>query len=286
MFAYFDIGGTKTRVAISLDGNSFGDPIKFDTPRDFTDGVQAIADAILSLTHGEPIEIAGGGIAGAVDAEHTKLFNSPNLPEWIGKPFVQDLGALLGCPVYIRNDCEIVALGEAHHGAGKGDAIMAYITVSTGVGGARIVHGKVDHGVTNFEPGHQYIDFDKSACPECQSSQAEDYLSGTATANRFHKKAYEVDDPQVWEDLSRWLAYMLNNTIVHWAPTSVVLGGSMIVGNPAISVERVAEHLNEICTIYIEKPSIKRALLEDLGGLFGAMVYVSEKKRTQNNGLK
>jgi glucokinase len=284
MFAYFDIGGTKTRVAISIDGNSFGDPVKFDTPKNFNDGVQAIADAIISLSHNEPIEIAGGGIAGAVDVDHTKLTNSPNLPEWIEKPFAQELATRIGCPVYIRNDCEIVALGEAHYGAGRGDAIMAYITVSTGVGGARIVHGKIDHGVANFEPGHQYLDFDKSACPQCESAQAEDYLSGTATAQRFHMKAYEVQDPKVWEELSVWLAYMLNNTIVHWSPSSVVLGGSMIVGDPAISVERVAEHLNEICTIYVEKPIIKRAQLEDLGGLFGAMKYVSQKKGALNIG--
>lgn len=277
MFAYFDIGGTKTRIAISIDGQSFGDPLKFDTPKDFDEGVRVIAESIKSLAGDTPIEAVGGGMAGPIDEEHTMLMNSPNLPEWIGKPFVQNLGALLGCPVYIANDTAIVGLGEAYHGAGKGDAIVAYITVSTGVGGARIVNGKLDQGVHNLEPGHQYIDFDKSACPECRSSDAEDYISGTATAHRFGKKAYEVEDPQVWEDLSRWLAYFLNNTIVHWSPTSVVLGGSMIVGDPAIPVERVEEHLQEICTIYPVKPKIKKAKLEDLGGLFGAMVYVGQQ---------
>jgi glucokinase len=277
MFAYFDIGGTKTRVVISLDGNSFDDPLKFDTPKNYDEGIHLIAEKIQSLTNGEPIESAGGGIAGPVDSEHTKLIDSPNLPHWIEKPVVQDLGALLGCPVFIRNDTAIVALGEAHHGAGKGDAIMAYITVSTGVGGSRIVNGRIDKGVHNFEPGHQYIDFDKSACPECKSAQAEDYLSGTATAHRFGKKAYEVKDPQLWEDLSRWLAYFLNNTIVHWSPNSVVLGGSMIVGDPAIPVDRIEEHLNKILHIYPEKPAIKKALLEDMGGLYGAMVFVNQQ---------
>jgi len=277
MFAYFDIGGTKTRVVISLDGNSFNDPLKFDTPKNYDEGIALIAEKIKSLTNGKPIEAAGGGIAGPLDTEHTMLINSPNLPDWTGKPIVQDLGVLLGCPVYIRNDSEIVALGEAHHGAGKGDESMAYITVSTGIGGARINHGKIDSGLHNYEPGHQYIDFDKSACSECKSNCAEDYLSGTATAHRFGKKAYEVEDPQVWEDLSRWLAYFLNNTIVHWSPNSVVLGGSMIVGDPAIPVDRVEEHLDEILHIYPEKPTIKKALLEDMGGIYGAMVYVNQQ---------
>ncbi len=277
MFAYFDIGGTKTRVAVSIDGKSFGEPIKFDTPKNFDEGVQTIANSIKELAQGNPIEAAGGGVAGPVDAEKTMLINSPNLPDWIKKPLVQNLSRELGCPVYIRNDCEIVALGEAHFGAGKGDDIMAYMTVSTGIGGARIVHGKIDVGVTNFEPGHQYIDIDKTMLPNSKSAQAEDYVSGTATAQRFHKKAYEVLDPAVWEELSIWLAYILNNSIVHWAPNSFVLGGSMIVGDPAISVERVSEHLEDICTIYPIKPAIKRAQLEDLGGLYGAMIFVEQQ---------
>ncbi len=277
MFAYFDIGGTKTRVAMSIDGQSFGEHIKFDTPKNFEDGINKIVDTVKSLTKGEPIAAAGGGIAGPMDKEYTMPVNSPNLPDWIGKPLVQTLSSKLACPVHIRNDSAIVALGEAHHGAGKGDEIMVYITVSTGVGGTRIVNGKIDMSRYGFEPGHQYIDFDKSVCPECKQSDIENYISGTATAFRFKKKAYEVDDPNVWEELSLWLAYMLNNTIVHWSPDSVVLGGSMIVGDPAIPVERVVEHLNEICTIYPEKPIIKKAELEDLGGLYGAMEYVNQQ---------
>ncbi len=277
MFAYFDIGGTKTRVAVSIDGQSFGEPIKFDTPKDFDAGTKAIADAIKTLSKNEPLEATGGGIAGPIDKEHTMLINSPNLPNWTGKPLTQELGTLLGCPIYIRNDSAIVALGEAHHGAGKGDEIMAYITVSTGVGGTRIVNGKIDQSAYGFEPGHQYIDFDKTACGKCKSAEVEDYISGTATAVRFDKKAYEIEqDNAIWDELSKWLAYMLNNTIVHWSPNSVVLGGSMIVGDPAIPIEKITEHLNEICTIYPEIPVIKKATLEDLGGLYGAMVYVRQ----------
>ena len=34
----------------------------------------------------------------------------------------------------------MVGLGEAVHGAGRGNCIVMYMTISTGVGGARIVH--------------------------------------------------------------------------------------------------------------------------------------------------
>ncbi len=278
MFAYFDIGGTKTRIAVSIDGQSFGEPVKFDTPKNFEEGIKMIHNKILSLTNGEALEAVGGGIAGPIDKEHTMLVNSPNLQGWANKSITQVLGSLLGCPVYIENDSAIVALGEAHYGAGKGDEIITYITVSTGVGGARIVNGKIDQNIYGFEPGHQYIDIDRTACPKCKTGVVGDYLSGTSIENRFNKKPYDIEqNNKVWNELSVWLAYMLNNTIVHWSPNSVVLGGSMIVGDPAIPVERVREHLNEICTIYPEKPAIKKATLEDLGGLYGAMVYVRQR---------
>ena len=277
MIALFDIGGRKTRIALSRDGASLEEPVKLDTPEEYETGLELIAHTIRELSQGEAIQAAGGGIAGPLNTGRTMLVRSPNLPNWVNKPFVEDLSSRLGAPVYIENDSAVVALGEAHHGAGKGDPIMAYITVSTGVGGVRIVHGKIDEGAFGFEPGHQYIDFDHTACPECQGTDIEQYISGTATEKRFHIKPYEVESPEVWEELARCLAIMLNNTIVHWSPHSVVLGGSMIVGDPAIPVDRVAHHLDKVCTIFPQKPLIKKALLADLGGLYGAMELVRSK---------
>jgi glucokinase len=61
----------------------------------------------------------------------------------------------LGCAAVGRR-CG--GLGEAVFGAGKGREIVVYMTISTGVGGARIVGGKIDASAMGFEPGHQIID--------------------------------------------------------------------------------------------------------------------------------
>jgi len=278
MYAYFDIGGTKTRVALSSDGTRFDEPMKFDTPASFEEGVSRVLEAVRSLAHGARIEAAGGGVAGPLDPERRMLVSSPNLPGWVGMPLQERLKEAIDAPVYVENDSALVALGEAHHGAGRGDDIMAYITVSTGIGGARVVDGRIDRNVFGFEPGHQVLDIDATVFPMLAAREAEGMLSGTATARRFHRKAYEVTDPAVWEELARLLAHMLNNTIVHWSPRSVVLGGSMIVGDPAIDPERVAHYLHEVCTIYPTLPTVKRATLADLGGLYGAMTYVAQRQ--------
>jgi predicted NBD/HSP70 family sugar kinase len=76
--------------------------------------------------------------------------------------------------------------------------------------------------------------------------------------------------------MASWCAYMLNNTIVHWSPQVVVLGGSMIIGDPAIPVDRIEAKLREILR-YPKMPAIKKAALGDFGGMYGAMILVADR---------
>ena len=85
------------------------------------------------------------------------------------------------------------------------------------------------------------------------------------------KKPRDITDAGVWNVYARNLAIGLHNTIVHWSPDVVVLGGSMIVGDPAIDVKKVADYLAETLHLYPELPIIKKAELGDVGGLWGGI---------------
>jgi glucokinase len=280
MYISFDIGGTKMRVAASRDCKEImGEPIKVDTPKKYEDGLALIEDVARQLAGEEKIKAVGGGVGGPLSSDRNMLLssNKPNLSNWVKKPLVTDLSNILRAPVYVANDTAIVGLGEAYNGAGMGHNIVVYITVSTGVGGARIVNGKIDHRVYGFEPGHQMIDMDNTLCKKCQSGTLEDMVSGTATALRFGKKAYEVEDPKLWEEeLPFWLAHGLRNTVLHWSPDVVVLGGSMIVGDPAISVEATELKLREILKIFPEPPVVKKAEHDAFGGIYGGFAFMRQ----------
>lgn len=277
MFALFDIGGTKTRVAVSHDLESFGTPIKFDTPKVYEEGIAAIAGAVKTLSDGAKITRAGGGIRGVLMADHSGIAHDDILTDWEGRNLVHDIGVRMNVSVILENDADIAGLGEVHFGAGKGFPIVAYLTVSTGVGGARIVEGKIDKKSRGFEPGQQVIDSDQTLCPACESRTLEDYISGTALEARFHKKPYEIlqSDP-VWDELAHWLAHGLKNTIVYWSPDAIVLGGSMIVGDPRILLADIQRHTEQVLDGLVPCPPIKDALLADVGGLYGAMVLLSQ----------
>ncbi|PIP61027.1 hypothetical protein COW99_06240 [Candidatus Roizmanbacteria bacterium CG22_combo_CG10-13_8_21_14_all_38_20] len=277
MFLLFDIGGTKMRLAVSCDGKSFDEPKIVETPQDFNAGMSLFQKITLELSGGKKINAAAGGIAGPLDREKTKLVNSPNLSGWIDRPLKETLQKILKIPVYLENDAAIVGLGEAMNGAGRGEEIIAYITVSTGIGGARIVDGKIDRNIFGFEPGHQIIDPTGMLCPMCDSAgHLEGHVSGVALEARFNKKAYEITDPQIWEEEAKWLAYGLNNTAVYWSPSVIVLGGSMIIKSPGISIERVSHHLKKTLTIFPERPRLVKAELGDIGGLYGALEILKQ----------
>ncbi len=274
MYILFDIGGTKMRIARSRDGETFDEPLRFDTPASYDEGVGLLIQMAQQLSAGEQIEAVLGGIAGTLDPDRTRLVHATHLADWVQKPIQEQLADALQALVHIENDAAVVGLGEANYGAGQGGGIVAYITVSTGVGGARLIDGALDVGGYSFEPGDQIISMDAQGA----AVSVEDLISGTALLKRFGQKPYTIEDPAVWEELARLLACALHNTILHWTPSVVVLGGPMITGKPAISVDRVREHLKTLMTVYPTIPQIKQAALKDIGGIYGACALLKAKR--------
>ena len=93
----------------------------------------------------------------------------------------------------------------------------------------RFVNGEIDKNRFGFEPGHQIIDIENN-----NPKSLEDLVSGTALEKRTGQKPYEVTDPKIWDELAHQLSYGLYNTILHWSPDAVVLGGPMMVGEPSM----------------------------------------------------
>ncbi len=289
MYILFDIGGTNMRVALSRDGETFEEPKKISTPADFDAGILAFKNLINEVTGGAPLIAAGGGIAGKLLCMHGKgeihanvcntLLISPHLAGWNGKPIESALEDVLGCPVFIQNDAAIVGLGEAVYGAGKGYDIVAYVTISTGVGGARIVNQEIDTSSMGFEPGHQIVDAGGALGERSVGGRGADFeglVSGTAISERYGKKPYEITDEAFWDEMARLASYGLANTIVHWSPDALVIGGSMM-NKIGIPIDRIAVYLKGNLPIYPELPAILHSALGDNGGLWGALAFVKQK---------
>ncbi len=274
MYLFFDIGGTRSRSVVSEDGRTLGEVRKCETPERFEDIFENFSDY-----KDMNFDAVIGGVAGVFDKDKDTLLKAPNLPGWEGKSIKKAFQDYFNTPsVYLENDANLAALGEACYGAGKGYGIVSYITVSTGIGGARIVDGKIDSHLWGFEPGHQIIDVDSSIWPESKNFDTESltqgsissYISGSALAERYGKEASELKDPAIWDEVERLLAVGLYNTIVHWSPEVIVLGGGMVLED-AVSIEKVRENLKKLMKIFPDIPEIKKAELGDRNTLFGCL---------------
>ena len=267
----FDIGGTRTRLALSRDGETIGEVQNFGTAQEFPDQLQALGNAALKLIGDSVVGKVSGGLPGVLNRNKSVLLTSPHLPRWVGVDIKESFRKLFGGEVELENDAALAALGEARRGAGKGYRIVAYIGVGTGVGGARVVGGKIDERFAGFEPGHQIIDADGTLHPEAaEPTRLEGLISGSAFERRFGIHPRDVTDTAVWDETAKLLAAGLHNTIVHWSPETVVLGGSMFK-TPGISVDRVRDYLKGYLAIHPELPELKRAELGEEGALYGAL---------------
>jgi len=258
------------RLALSRDGKRISDTVIVSTPKRFNDGMTLFHRIGKKLSNGKKIKAIAGGAAGPLDENKTILVNPPNLKRWKGKPLVSSLRKIFHAPVYLDNDAAMAGMGESVFGRGKGRRIVAYLTISTGVGGVRIVDGNIDQSAMGFEPGHQII-----VQTGKKATTLEDRISGTAFERRYKKKPYEIHDARIWDEVAKNLAYGLCNTIVHWSPDIVILGGSMMkkVGIP---IPRVRHHLQKILHIFPNIPPIQKAKLGDKAGLYGALAYVRQ----------
>ncbi len=279
MYILFDIGGTKTRVAATNDLETILRVEKFNTPLSYAEGIAAIVTAIETVRGGEQVTAMAGGIRGPLNHEKTGIVSEKVLIDWVGRSITGDLNQKYHVPVYLENDTAIVGLGEVHYGAGKGGDIVAYHTVSTGVGGARYVHGHIDAVSVGFEPGHQILDIDRTVLGSHVAPTLENMVSGTALEKRRGMKPYEISqDDHVWDELAGILAFGLKNTIVYWSPDVIVLGGSMVIGDPRILLADIIRHTEEVLGGLLPCPKIVDATLKDEGGLYGAMALIKEKQ--------
>lgn len=278
-YIIFDIGGTKTRIALSTDLKTIEKEIDFKTPTgSFTEGMKKMTATIESLIGTHKLRGIAGGVRGVLTEDKTGVHNDSALNKWAGKSIKDALQKTFNVPIFLENDTAIAGIGEAVFGAGKGLEIVAYHTISTGVGGAKIENGEIDSASTGFEPGHQILDIDRTILGEDITPTLENLVSGTAIENRFGMKPYEIPQSDVlWDELAEYLAQGLRNTILYWSPDAIILGGSMIIGDPKIEIDTIRKYTVAALDGFVPAPLIVEAKLGDKAGLYGAMAILSRQ---------
>ncbi len=257
-FIGIEIGGTKLQL---VAGDGTGQII--DRRRlavvsaEGGEGIRRqIAAAIPELMEAHGPAAIGVGFGGPVDWRTGKICCSHQVEGWHDFGLGEWLAGLSGLPVFVDNDANVAAFGEALHGAGKGLDPVFWINMGSGVGGGLVVGGQIYHGAVpgECEVGHVRLDKSGVTVEERCSGWAVDRriremaahhpegplgrrVAGMNGGEARHLGAAMADgDPgaqAILSELADNLGFALSHVVQLLHPQMVVVGGGLsLVGEP------------------------------------------------------
>ena len=195
MWLGFDIGGTKLAVVVGDDTGRIAArrrrPMRpSGDARTDVDAMLRDAHELLAEAGVAPSALRGVGVAapGPIDLARGVVESPPNLTGWGTVPLRGWLEAAFAAPVHLENDANAAALAEWRFGAARGARHMAYLTMSTGVGGGLVLDGRLYRGTGNAgEIGHMPVEWGPEAerCGCGQRGCLEAYTGGRRWTERL-----------------------------------------------------------------------------------------------------
>lgn len=202
-----DLGGTNIAVGVvTEDMKIIGrGKVKTKCPRpaaEIFDDIavavnMAVNDAGISM---DEVSSVGVGTPGSVNKNNGYIEFANNLG-FDQVPAKEMLEERIGKPVYLDNDANCAALGEAIAGAGKGVGNFVAVTLGTGVGSGIIVNGKIVAGVNyaGGEMGHTVIMVNGKQCNCGRKGCWEQYASATALISQTKEAMLANKDSKMWQ---------------------------------------------------------------------------------------
>lgn len=193
-----DLGGTN--IAVGIVNEKFEIVHKDSVPTGATRPAEEIvadiaalckkvvADASYTL---EDVAAIGIAAPGSIDSKAGTVEYANNLP-FRHFPITSLLREYMGLniPIFVENDANAAAWGEALAGAAKGTSDSVMVTLGTGVGGGVIINGKLFTGSNGAgaELGHMVIVKDGVPCSCGRKGCWEAYSSATALIRMTNEK--------------------------------------------------------------------------------------------------
>ena len=251
--AGIDVGGTKC-LAVVLDEDDHVVAIERRTT--IYDGATVLNTIEELLAAVGPFDSVGIGVAGLVNRSGV-LRAGPNLGAIRELAVRAEMESRLGLSVPVDNDATCAAMAEWRLGAARGATDAVLVTFGTGIGGAVIAGGCLQHGANGFagEPGHMVVDPTGPACVCGRRGCWERYASGAglarwanepdrAAALRFVLRLHDTEPLRgedvidaarrgapaalgIIDDFARWAALGLVNVTNLLDPELLVIGGGL-----------------------------------------------------------
>lgn len=308
-----DIGGTNTKIGIvSSEGRIVAkESIKTLSMEGVESTLKRIWASIKGLLEKNEINYedllgVGMGIPGPVREQEIVGFFA-NFPWEKNLNIAKLFRNISGKETKLENDVNVIALGEARHGAGRGAKTSVTIALGTGIGGGIYIDGKIISGFNGAggEVGHMKLVKDGKLCGCGQKGCFEAYASATGiereaisrlkvnkTNKLYQKLNGEIDKVEAKDvfdcakegdvfslDIvdyeAEYLAMGIGNVLNLINPEKIILAGGVSLAGD-ILLARVKEKLPKYAmSVAIENGfSIELGILGNDSGIYGASALI------------
>jgi glucokinase len=187
------------------------------------------------------------------------------MPGWENFPLQERFEQAFDAVTLIDNDANLIALGEATFGAGKGCQHLFYMHLSSGVGGGLVLNGRLYHGATSTagEIGHAVVGqgWDGTGRPET----LEELASIAGLLRRAAKYGLHTDNleqifaaspagERVVNETVDLLAVRCAQTVALIDPEMIVLGGIVVRIGGERFVRAIGERVNSFIHPQFARP--------------------------------
>lgn len=223
-----DLGGTNVRVGAVQDGRL----TRIEATRVAAEGsVDDVMGQLYALLDRFEVDAAAGigvGVPSVVDVEAGVVYDVQNIPSWKAVPVRALLEERYGVPVFIDNDANCFALGEARFGKGRGARSMVGLILGTGFAGGLVVDGRLYSG--------RHAGAGEFGMMAYRDSIYEDYCSGQffdrtygVSAAAMHERAAEGDAEalEAFRAFGTHVGRGVEAILYALDPEVIVLGGSV-----------------------------------------------------------
>ena len=308
-----DIGGTNTKIGIvSSEGRIVAkESIKTLSMEGVESTLKRIWASIKGLLEKNEINYedllgVGMGIPGPVREQEIVGFFA-NFPWEKNLNIAKLFRNISGKETKLENDVNVIALGEARHGAGRGAKTSVTIALGTGIGGGIYIDGKIISGFNGAggEVGHMKLVKNGKLCGCGQKGCFEAYASATGiereaisrlkvnkTNKLYQKLNGEIDKVEAKDvfdcakegdafslDIvdyeAEYLAMGIGNVLNLINPEKIILAGGVSLAGD-ILLDRVKEKLPKYAmSVAIENGfSIELGILGNDSGIYGASALI------------
>lgn len=308
LYLGIEIGGTKVQAVIGDEQARILKKVRFSVDREAgAKGIkQQLKEAVAQLLQETTVTAVGIGFGGPVDWRTGKVSVSHHIEGWEDFEMAAWLGALCGnVPVYVDNDANAAALGEALRGAGTEYAVVFYVTMGSGVGGGLVANGAIYHGASpgEAEIGHIRLnrkgDTVESKCSgwavdakvrAAIQKEPKGVLAQLRGGQRTREatlltpalKRGDAVAKKILRDTATDLAFALSHAVHLFHPEIIILGGGLsLLGEPLRRA--VAEALPSfIMQAFLPGPSVQLAKLgEDVVPVGALEIAIKRYKQSQ-----